>query len=151
MQSKPPGVVERSDASVQSASVEQGGASMRDRGSMQGTGQDDVGSARGGAGAQQAGWSARQQAQQSEARAEEDRQGLPQESGHGGLEQKQRAGSQESPLGPPGSRQSGSASNAQRQDHPAQSRTDSGSKTARYDDSGEGGGTRYDSHSKPRK
>lgn len=143
LQSKPPGVVDRGSANVQSASAEEGGTSMRDRGSLQGT-QDDVGSARGGAGAQQAGWSARQQAQRSEALAEEDRQGLPQQSGKGGLEQKQRAGSQESTVGPQGSRQSGGPSNAQRQDSPTQANTDSGSKTARYDDSGDGANGRYE-------
>lgn len=108
MQSKPPGAVDRSGASVQSASLEQGAASARERGSMQGTQQDEVNTVPG-------------------------------------------AGSQESPVGPHGSRQSGTPSNAQRQDSPTQSRTNSGSKTARYDDSAEGGGTRYDSGPKREK
>jgi hypothetical protein len=60
---------------------------------------------RGGAGAQQGGWSARQQAERIEARAEEVRLGQPQQSGYGGLEQDQHAGSEESPVGPPRERQ----------------------------------------------
>ncbi|OON59118.1 hypothetical protein B0920_25150 [Massilia sp. KIM] len=61
--------------------------------------------ARGGPGAQQAGWSARQQAQRMQARGEQERLGEPQQSG-GGNEQYQHAGSQESPTGPKGSLQS---------------------------------------------
>lgn len=76
----------------------QGGAASGFGGSEQGE--------RGGPGTQQAGWSARQQAQRMQARAEEARQGLPQQSGYGGAEQKQHAGSQESPIGPAGSEQS---------------------------------------------
>jgi len=60
---------------------------------------------RGEPGAQQTGWSSRQQAERLEARAEELRTGQPQQSGYGGLEQNQRAGSEESPTGPPRERQ----------------------------------------------
>jgi hypothetical protein len=106
LQTRAPGAAQKGSANVQSASVEQEGTSMRDRGSLQGSLDEDVGSQRGGAGAQQAGWSARQKGERMSARAEEDRQGLPQQSGYGGLEQKQHAGSQESVTGPKGSRQS---------------------------------------------
>ncbi|TFW30885.1 hypothetical protein [Massilia horti] len=58
-------------------------------------------------GTQQTGWSSRQQAQRMQARGEEDRLGEPRQSGYGGAEQYQHAGSQESPTGPPGSQQSG--------------------------------------------
>lgn len=50
----------------------------------------------GGAGSQQSGWSARQQAQRMQARAEEQRRGESQQSGYGGQEQHQHAGAQES-------------------------------------------------------
>ena len=62
---------------------------------------------RGSVGAQQSGWSSRQQADRMRARAEEARQGLSQQSGYGGSEQSQRAGSQESTTGPAGSQQTG--------------------------------------------
>jgi hypothetical protein len=138
MQSKPPGVQQAGSANVQSATAEEGGGALRDRGNLQtGSGGDDGGGTRGGPGSQQSGFSARQQGERNEARAEEDRKGEPQQSGHGGLEQKQRAGSHESPVGSPGSRQSGNQA--------SQSRSDSGSKQARYDDSIEGKQTRYDS------
>jgi hypothetical protein len=42
-----------------------------------------------------------------QARGEESRLGQPQQSGYGGMEQDQHAGSQESPVGPPGSQQVG--------------------------------------------
>jgi hypothetical protein len=81
------------------------GAAIIERGSLQaGSRGPEVGE-RGGPGAQQTGWSSRQQAERIEARAEEVRRGLPQKSGYGGLEQDQHAGSQESPTGPPGSQQ----------------------------------------------
>jgi hypothetical protein len=51
-----------------------------------------------GLGAQQAGWSARQQGQRMQQRGEQDRLGQAQQSG-GGMEQQQRAGSQEATLG----------------------------------------------------
>lgn len=66
---------------------------------------------RGGAGAQQTGWSARQQAQRMQARGEQDRLGQLQQTT--GMEQKQHAGSQESPIGPPGSRQWSASSSPQ--------------------------------------
>lgn len=71
-----------------------------------GFGGDEAGE-RGGPGAQQTGWSSRQQAERIQARGEESRLGLPQQSGYGGAEQDQHAGSQESPIGPPGSQQIG--------------------------------------------
>lgn len=45
-----------------------------------------------GNGSVQSGWSARQQAQRMQARAENDRQGLNRQSGYGGLEQKHKMG-----------------------------------------------------------
>lgn len=60
---------------------------------------------RGGPGAQQTGWSSRQQAERIIARGEESRLGMPQQSGYGGAQQDQHAGSQESPTGPPSSQQ----------------------------------------------
>lgn len=132
MQTRAPGAVQKGSANVQSASEEQQGASLRDRGSLQGTPQgtaeENVGSSRGGEGAQQAGWSARQKAIRNEARADEDREAAPQQSGYGGLEQKQRAGSQESPTGPSGNRQSGAADNQQRQGNPDEQPSDAGSR-----------------------
>jgi len=74
LQPRAPGWVAPGGANVQSANVEQGGAALRSRGSLQG-GPDNssVGSQRGGAGAQQAGWSARQSGQRMQARGEQDR------------------------------------------------------------------------------
>jgi hypothetical protein len=69
-----------------------------------GFGADEAG-VRGGPGAQQTGWSSRQQAERIMARGEESRLGMPQQSGYGGNEQDQHAGSQESPTGPPSSQQ----------------------------------------------
>jgi hypothetical protein len=80
------------------------------RGNMQssstqgGFGGTEVGQ-RGGPGAQQTGWSSRQQGGRIMARGEESRLGKPQQSGYGGAEQNQHAGSQESPTGPPSSQQ----------------------------------------------
>lgn len=71
-----------------------------------GFGGDEAGE-RGGPGAQQTGWSSRQQAKRIIARGEESRLGMPQQSGYGGEEQEQHAGSQESPVGPPSSQQQG--------------------------------------------
>ena len=62
---------------------------------------------RGSPGSQQAGWSSRQQAQRMRARAEEERQGQAQQSGFGGAQQYQVAGSEESPVGPDSSLQRG--------------------------------------------
>ncbi|WP_051110018.1 hypothetical protein [Massilia niastensis] len=69
---------------------------------------------RGGAGAQQNGWSARQQAQRMQARGEQDRLGQSRQSGSG-MEQYQHAGSQESATGSSGSLQSGGGSSLQGQ------------------------------------
>jgi hypothetical protein len=69
-----------------------------------GFGGDEAGE-RGGPGSQQTGWSSRQQAERIVARGEESRLGMPQQSGYGGAEQDQHAGSQESPTGPPSSQQ----------------------------------------------
>ena len=80
------------------------GAGAVDRGneqSVQGAGGAGAGE-RGGAGSQQTGWSARQQAGRMQDRAEATRNG----EGYNGAEQDQHSGSQESPTGPPGSRQS---------------------------------------------
>jgi hypothetical protein len=68
------------------------------RGPVEGFGGSAQGE-RAGAGSQQAGWSSRQQAQRLRARAEEERQGLQQQSGYGGAQQYQVAGSEESPTG----------------------------------------------------
>lgn len=110
-QPRAPGWVAPGGANVQSANIEQGGAALRARGSLQGNGAGDenVGSQRGGGGASQAGWSARQSAQRMQARGEEDRLNASRQSGYGGMEQAQKAGSQESPTGPSGSMQSGQA------------------------------------------
>ncbi|HEU4851885.1 MAG TPA: hypothetical protein VFT37_07000 [Telluria sp.] len=54
---------------------------------------------RGGPGSQQSSWSARQQAQRLRARAEEGGLGQSRQSGYGGNEQDQRAGSEESAQG----------------------------------------------------
>jgi hypothetical protein len=92
-------------ASVQSANIEQQGAALRARGSLQGGGGGDanVGSQRGGGAAQQAGWSARQSAQRMQARGEEDRLNASRQSGYGGIEQKQASGAQPGQADVPGS------------------------------------------------
>jgi len=99
-QPRAPGWVAPGSANVQSANIEQLGAALRSRGTLQG-GLDNstVSSQRGGAGAQQAGWSARQSAQRMQARGEEDRLNASRQSGHGGMEQQQKSGSLESPTG----------------------------------------------------
>ena len=93
-QPRAPGWVAPGGANVQSANIEQQGAALRSRGSLQGNGIGDqnVGSQRGG-GAQQAGWSARQSAQRMQARGEEDRLNASRQSGYGGMEQKQASAS----------------------------------------------------------
>ncbi len=83
---------------------------------------------RGGPGNQQGGWSARQQGQRIQERAEEERLGEPRQSGYGGLEQYQHAGSQESPIGPSGSAQSGSGGERQPMGRPEEQPTDAASK-----------------------
>lgn len=97
-QPRAPGWVAPGSANVQSANIEQQGAALRSRGSLQGGGSGDanVGSERGGAAAQQAGWSARQSAQRMQARGEEDRLNASRQSGYGGMEQQQASGSQQS-------------------------------------------------------
>ena len=114
LQPRAPGWVAPGGASVQSANIEQQGAALRSRGSLQGGGGDqNVGGQRGGGGASQAGWSARQSAQRVQARGEEDRTNASRQSGYGGMEQKQRAGSQESTIGPSASQQSESGASRQ--------------------------------------
>ena len=95
LQPRAPGWVAPGGANVQSANIEQQGAALRARGSLQGNGMgnQNVGSQRGGGGAQQAGWSARQSAQRMQARGEEDRLNASRQSGYGGMEQKQASGS----------------------------------------------------------
>jgi len=97
-QPRAPGWVAPGSANVQSANIEEQGAALRARGSFQGggTGDANVGSERGGAAAQQAGWSARQSGQRMQARGEEDRLNASRQSGYGGMEQKQASGSQQS-------------------------------------------------------
>ncbi|QJD99914.1 hypothetical protein HH212_07685 [Massilia forsythiae] len=87
-QPRAPGWVAPGGANVQSANVEQQGAALRARGSLQG-GIDSpaIDRQRGGAAAQQAGWSARQSAQRMQARGEEDRLNASRQSGDGGSEQ----------------------------------------------------------------
>ena len=97
-QPRAPGWVAPGSANVQSANIEQMGAALRSRGSLQG-GLDNVGTQRGCAVAQQAGWSARQSAQRMQARGEEDRLNASRQSGYGGMEQQQKGGSLESPTG----------------------------------------------------
>lgn len=82
------------------------GSVSADRGNQQAVTQDDGIGERGGVGAQQTGWSARQSAERLRARREEERLGESRQSGYGGAEQSQRAGSQESPTGPARSQQS---------------------------------------------
>jgi hypothetical protein len=112
LQTKPPGAHQPGSANVQSASREELGAAIRNRPPLQPV---PGGGERGGAGAQQTGWSSRQQAERIEARAEEVRLGEPQQSGYGGLQQDQHAGSQESPTGPPKEWQSRLSRSEQRQ------------------------------------
>ena len=134
-QPRAPGWVAPGSANVQSANIEQQGAALRARGSLQG-GLDgaNVGSQRGGAGAQQAGWSARQSAQRMQARGEEDRLNASRQSGYGGMEQQQKGGSLESPTG---SRQSDL--NTPRQgDQTAQPAADYRSKKSKKRSSGAG-------------
>ena len=98
-QPRAPGWVAPGSANVQSANIDQLGAALRARGSLQGSIDQNLGSQRGGAGAQQAGWSARQSAQRMQARGEEDRLNASRQSGYGGMEQQQKGGSLESPTG----------------------------------------------------
>ena len=119
-QPRAPGWVAPGGANVQSANIEQQGAALRARGSLQGNGPGDenVGSQRGGGGAQQAAWSARQSAQRMQARGEEDRTNASRQSGYGGMEQKQHTGS--------------------RNDQPGQTASDYASKPSKKDSSGAG-------------
>jgi hypothetical protein len=139
LQPRAPGWVAPGGASVQSANIEQQGAALRSRGALQGNGAGDqnVGSQRGGAGAQQAGWSARQSAQRVQARGEEDRLNAPRQSGYGGMEQKQHAGSQESVTGPQGSEQSGKG-DARQHDQKKDPASDYASKPSKKDSFGSG-------------
>lgn len=129
-QGKPPGAVAPSAPNSQSwtPNSEQGTAGNSQSGSL-GAQQQTVGGhpdrGRGGAGSQGGGWSARQKGQRMQARAEEDRLGMLQQSGYGGLEQDQRAGSQESPVGPSASKQN-SVTGSQQGGQPDQSPSDYG-------------------------
>jgi hypothetical protein len=127
-QPRAPGWVAPGSANVQSANIEQQGAALRSRGSLQG-GLDNanVGSQRGGAGGQQAGWSARQSAQRMQARGEEDRLNASRQSGYGGMEQQQKGGSLESAAG---SRQS-DLDTPRQGDQTAQPASDSRSKNSK--------------------
>ena len=104
-QPRAPGWVAPGSANVQSANIEQQGAALRARGSLQGGGIADanVGSQRGGAAAQQAGWSARQSAQRVQARGEEDRLNASRQSGYGGIEQQQASGARQGETAAPAS------------------------------------------------
>jgi hypothetical protein len=115
LQPRAPGWVAPGSANVQSANIEQMGAALRARGSLQGNGMGDlnVGSQRGGGGAQQAGWSARQSAQRMQARGEEDRLNASRQSGYGGMEQEQRGSTQASQGSSPGSMQSADGASRQ--------------------------------------
>lgn len=92
---------------VDSQQAQAPGSVSPDRGNQQSVREDDGIGERGGVGAQQTGWSARQSAERLRARREEERLGESRQSGYGGAEQSQRAGSQESPTGPARSQQSG--------------------------------------------
>jgi hypothetical protein len=81
LQPRAPGWVAPGSANVQSANIEQQGAALRARGSLQGGG---------GGGAMQTGWSARQSGQRLQARGEEDRLNASRQSGYGGMEQHQK-------------------------------------------------------------
>lgn len=106
-----PGARQRGSANVQSANIEAAGAILRDRAPLDtATGAIGAGTQRAAPGSAQSGWSSRQQAERMQARAEESRLGQPQQSGYGGAQQDQHAGSQESPVGPPGSQQTGQQS-----------------------------------------
>jgi len=138
LQPRAPGWVAPGGANVQSANIEQQGAALRARGSLQGGGGDaNVGSQRGGGAAQQAGWSARQSAQRMQARGEEDRLNAPRQSGYGGTEQQQKAGSQESPTGPSGSLQTG-AGGSRQADQTKQPASDYASRPSKKGSSGAG-------------
>jgi hypothetical protein len=139
-QPRAPGWVAPGGASVQSANIEQQGAALRARGSLQGGsggGDANVGSQRGGGGAQQAGWSARQSAQRMQARGEEDRLNASRQSGYGGMEQQQKAGSQESSTGPAGSLQTG-AGGSRQLDQTKQPASDYASRPSKKGSSGAG-------------
>lgn len=81
-QPRAPGWVAPGGANVQSANIEQQGAALRARGSLQG-GTDGPAVQR---------TSARQSAQRMQARGEEDRLNAPRQSGYGGAEQRQVTG-----------------------------------------------------------
>jgi hypothetical protein len=137
-QPRAPGWVAPGGANVQSANIEQQGAALRARGSLQGggMGEQNVGSQRGGGGAQQAGWSARQSAQRMQARGEEDRLNASRQSGYGGMEQRQTAGSQEA-TGSQGSMQSGAGA-ARQHDQKQDPASDYASKKSKKRSSGAG-------------
>jgi hypothetical protein len=124
-QPRAPGWVAPGSANVQSANIEQMGAALRSRGSLQGPlDSPNVGSERGGAGAQQAGWSARQSAQRMQARGEEDRLNASRQSGNGGMETSRTSVGN-------GSMQSSSEATPRQGDLAAQPSSNSGSKKSR--------------------
>jgi hypothetical protein len=138
-QPRAPGWVAPGGANVQSANIEQQGAALRARGSLQGGGgggEQNVGSQRGGAAAQQAGWSARQSAQRMQARGEEDRLNASRQSGYGGMEQQQKGGSREA-TGSQGSMQGG-AGGARQHDQKQDPASDYASKKSKKGSSGAG-------------
>lgn len=138
-QPRAPGWVQPGSANVQSANIEQQGAALRARGSLQGggAGELNVGSQRGGAGAQQSGWSARQSAQRMQARGEEDRLNASRQSGYGGMEQSRTATSQQSSTGLSGSMQN-EAGQPRQGDPAAQPASDYSSRKSKKRSSGAG-------------
>lgn len=86
-QPRAPGWVAPGGANVQSANIEQMGAALRARGSLQG-GLDNV-----NVGSQRA--SARQSGQRLQERGEEDRLGASRQSGYGGMEADRKDGGQQ--------------------------------------------------------
>lgn len=139
-QPRAPGWVAPGSANVQSANIEQQGAALRARGSLQGggAGELNVGSQRGGAGAQQSGWSARQAAQRIQARGEEDRLNASRQSGYDGMEQQPAGGSKQSASASSGSLQSGAGNLPSQKDVKAQPASDSRSKKSKKRSGGAG-------------
>jgi len=129
-QGKAPGAVAPSAPNSQSwtPNAERGHAGNSQSGSL-GAQQQTVGGhpdrGRGGAGSQGGGWSARQKGQRMQARAEEERLGMSQQSGYGGLEGDQRAGAQESAIGPAAAQQA-SVSGSQGGGQPNEASSDYG-------------------------
>jgi hypothetical protein len=91
-QTRPPGSRQSGSAEVMSANKEAQGATLRNRSAEQGQFGGSEQGERGAGMNQQAGWSARQQAQRMQARAEESRKGESQQSGYGGMEHQHTGG-----------------------------------------------------------